>query len=74
MQDKPMDKEDILKKLSEIHKLDYDYSDGRILGSMCTEAHPFAKEIYCKFLDTNALAKFDFYLPDYNILIEYDGI
>lgn len=28
----------------------------------------------CKFLDTNALAKFDFYLPDYNILIEYDGI
>lgn len=28
----------------------------------------------CRFLDTNALAKFDFYLPNYNILIEYDGI
>ena len=53
MHDKPVDKEEILKELSEIHKLDCDYSDGRILGSMCTEAHPFAKEVYCKFLDTN---------------------
>ena len=53
MQDKPTDKEDILKELAEIHELDYDYADGRILGSMCTEAHPFAKEVYCKFLDTN---------------------
>ncbi|MGX8693786.1 MAG: tyrosine decarboxylase MfnA [Methanobrevibacter sp.] len=53
MQDEPIDKKDILKKLSEIKKLDYDYADGRILGSMCTEAHPFAKEVYCKFLDTN---------------------
>ena len=28
----------------------------------------------CRFEDTNGLAKFDFYLPDFNILIEYDGI
>lgn len=27
----------------------------------------------CRFPDTNALAFFDFYLPDYNILIEFDG-
>jgi tyrosine decarboxylase/aspartate 1-decarboxylase len=53
MDDKPIDKEIILKELEEIHKLDYDYAEGRILGSMCTEAHPFAKEVYCKFLDTN---------------------
>ena len=53
MDDKPVDKDYILKELTEIHKLDYNYSDGRILGSMCTEAHPFAKEVYCKFLDTN---------------------
>ena len=53
MDEKPIDKEDILKELEEIHKLDHDYADGRILGSMCTEAHPFAKEVYCKFLDTN---------------------
>ena len=53
MDDKPVDKDYILNELNEIHKLDYNYSDGRILGSMCTEAHPFAKEVYCKFLDTN---------------------
>jgi len=53
MQDEPIDKKDILKELSELHDLDYNYSDGKILGSMCTEAHPFAKEVYCKFLDTN---------------------
>jgi very-short-patch-repair endonuclease len=27
----------------------------------------------CKFPDTNASARFDFYLPKYNLLIEYDG-
>ena len=27
----------------------------------------------CLFPDTNKLAKFDFYLPEYNCLIEYDG-
>lgn len=53
MDEKPIDKGEIIKELDEFHKLDYDYADGRILGSMCTEAHPFAKEIYCKFLDTN---------------------
>ena len=53
MDDEPIDKQDILKELEELHKLDHDYCDGRILGSMCTEAHPFAKEVYCKFLDTN---------------------
>ena len=53
MEDKPVNKEIILHELDELHKLDLDYVDGRILGSMCTQAHPFAKEIYCKFLDTN---------------------
>ena len=27
----------------------------------------------CKFPNTNMLARYDFYLPDYNLLIEYDG-
>ena len=53
MDDKPIDKADILRELEELHRLDHDYANGRILGSMCTEAHPFAKEVYCKFLDTN---------------------
>ena len=43
MDEKPVDKDIILNELLEFHKLDYDYADGRILGSMCTEAHPFAK-------------------------------
>ena len=53
MDDKPIDKNIILNELNELHSLDHDYADGRILGSMCTEAHPFAKEVYCKFFDTN---------------------
>ena len=53
MEDKPISKKDILKELDEIQSKDHKYSDGRILGSMCTEAHPFAKEVYCKFLDSN---------------------
>lgn len=28
----------------------------------------------CKFPNTNYSARYDFYLPDYNLLIEYDGI
>ena len=28
----------------------------------------------CRFSETNALARYDFYLPEYNILIEFDGI
>ena len=28
----------------------------------------------CKFPDTGYPARFDFYLPAYNLLIEYDGI
>lgn len=27
----------------------------------------------CRFLDTNNLARFDFYLPQFNTIIEYDG-
>ena len=53
MDDKPMDKEDILKQLDKFHEQDCDYENGRILGSMCTQPHPFAKEVYYKFLDTN---------------------
>ena len=43
MDEKPIDKDIILKELDELHQLDHDYADGKILGSMCTEAHPFAK-------------------------------
>lgn len=53
MEDKPIERNEILKELSEIHKLDQKYCDGRILGSMCTEPHPFAKEVFFDFFDTN---------------------
>lgn len=53
MEDKPIAKEQILKELENLQSMDLKYSDGRILGSMCSEAHPFAKDIYCKFLDSN---------------------
>lgn len=53
MNQKPIAKEEILKELEEFQKLDYKYESGRILGSMCTQAHPFAKEVFIKFLDSN---------------------
>lgn len=53
MEDKPISKQEILKKLDALQSMDLKYGDGRILGSMCTEAHPFAKEVYFKFLDSN---------------------
>ncbi len=34
---------------------------------MCTEAHPFAKEVYCKFLDSN-LGDPGLFLKEQNIL------
>ena len=53
MNDSPIKKDKILKELDLIQDEDLKYSSGRILGSMCTEAHPFAKEVYIKFLDSN---------------------
>ena len=44
---------EILKELDSIKNKDYTFSSGRILGSMCTQPHPIAKEAYIKFLDTN---------------------
>jgi tyrosine decarboxylase/aspartate 1-decarboxylase len=45
--------QEILKKLDSIRNKDYTFSSGKILGSMCTQPHPIAKEAYIKFLDTN---------------------
>ena len=53
MNDLPINKDEILKELDLIQDKDLKYSNGRILGSMCTEAHPFGKEVYIKFLDSN---------------------
>ena len=53
MNTKPIAKSEILKELQEYQNQDYKYESGRILGSMCTQAHPFAKEVFIKFLDSN---------------------
>jgi len=43
----------ILKELQSYQNKDFTFSSGRILGSMCTQPHPIAKEAYIKFLETN---------------------
>jgi tyrosine decarboxylase/aspartate 1-decarboxylase len=44
---------EILEKLQYFHDKDFSFSGGHILGSMCTQPHPIAKEAYIKFLETN---------------------
>ncbi|MBU4536408.1 MAG: tyrosine decarboxylase MfnA [Euryarchaeota archaeon] len=43
----------VFDKLKKFHEKDMDYKSGRILGSMCTCAHPVAKKAYCDFLESN---------------------
>lgn len=50
---KPISKEKIFQELAEFQSEDCKYSSGKILGSMCTEAHPIAEEVFCQFLDSN---------------------
>ena len=53
MNEKPMSHDEIFNELDKYQAMDCKYSDGRILGSMCTEAHPIAKEAFFKFVDSN---------------------
>ena len=48
-----MSHDEIFNELDKFQAMDCKYSDGRILGSMCTEAHPIAKEAFFKFVDSN---------------------
>lgn len=43
----------LFKELETFQKKDYSFSSGHILGSMCTQPHPIAKEVYMKFFETN---------------------
>lgn len=43
----------ILDELIKKQKGDYSFQSGKILGSMCTQAHPIAKKAYTMFLETN---------------------
>ena len=53
MNEKPMSQDEIFNELDKFQAMDCKYSDGRILGSMCTEAQPIAKEAFFKFVDSN---------------------
>jgi len=43
----------ILNQLKNYKDKDFNFSSGRILGSMCTQPHPIAKKAYLEFLETN---------------------
>ena len=45
--------QDILNELKKFQQKDFSFSSGKILGSMCTQPHPIAKDAYIKFLETN---------------------
>ncbi len=45
--------DNLLNELDQYKAKDFTFSSGHILGSMCTQSHPLAKEAYIKFLDTN---------------------
>jgi tyrosine decarboxylase / aspartate 1-decarboxylase len=52
----PIDKKKrvkIFKELESFQQHDFCFSSGRILGSMCTQPHPIAREAYIQFLETN---------------------
>jgi tyrosine decarboxylase/aspartate 1-decarboxylase len=53
LKNREISRHEILKKLDTIKDKDYTFSSGKILGSMCTQSHPIAKEAYIKFLETN---------------------
>ncbi len=53
MNRKGLSKHQVSERLKEFQKRDLKYSSGRILGSMCTCAHPVAKEAYHDFLESN---------------------
>jgi len=43
----------IFKELESFQQRDFCFSSGHILGSMCTQPHPIAREAYVQFLETN---------------------
>jgi tyrosine decarboxylase/aspartate 1-decarboxylase len=43
----------ILQELQDYKNIDFSFSNGHILGSMCAQPHPIAKEAYIEFLETN---------------------
>jgi len=53
MPEKGLPKSVILKELGKKLQRDLTYSSGKILGSMCTEPHSLAKQLYLQYLEKN---------------------
>lgn len=53
MDDKPKSRDEIFKILDMYHEKDMGYSEGRILGSMCTQSESIAQSVFYKFINTN---------------------
>jgi tyrosine decarboxylase / aspartate 1-decarboxylase len=46
-------KKRIFNELTRLQQRDFCFSSGHILGSMCTQPHPIARDAYIQFLETN---------------------
>ncbi len=53
MHEKGLSKSSVLQQLKSKLKEDFTYDSGKILGSMCTKPHAFAKQVYTKCLEKN---------------------
>jgi tyrosine decarboxylase / aspartate 1-decarboxylase len=53
MREKGLTSKELHQKLRHAQKKDQKYSDGKILGSMCTYPHPAAKAAHAEFLSSN---------------------
>jgi tyrosine decarboxylase/aspartate 1-decarboxylase len=53
LQEKGLPENSILKELKSRLRDDLTYENGRIIGSMCTKPHPFARKLYARFIHKN---------------------
>jgi tyrosine decarboxylase/aspartate 1-decarboxylase len=53
LQQRGLNTKEVLAELKQRHTLDKDYTNGRIMGSMCTKPHPIAKKAYEFFFESN---------------------
>jgi len=53
MDEKGLERDEVLRILMDARRRDERYGGGRILGSMCTEPHWFAREVFSMFMDVN---------------------
>jgi tyrosine decarboxylase/aspartate 1-decarboxylase len=53
LQPKRLPRKAVFAELKKLRALDKQYSDGRILCSMCTKPHPLAKKAYRMFFESN---------------------